>query len=37
MRGDNAVGVEIVKLLKRKVLENVKLFECPAVPVNFIL
>lgn len=37
MRGNNAVGVEIVKLLEGKVLENVKLLECPPVPENFIL
>lgn len=36
MRGDDAVGIEIVKLLKRRVPENVKLLECQTVPENFI-
>lgn len=36
MRGDDAVGIEIVKLLKGKVPKNVKLLECQTVPENFI-
>ena len=36
MRGDDAVGIEIVRLLKGKVPKNVKLLECQIVPENFI-
>jgi len=36
MRGDDAVGVEIVKLLKGRVPRNVKLLECQTVPENFM-
>ena len=35
MRGDDAIGMEVVKLLKGKVPRNVKLFECQTVPENF--
>ena len=36
MRGDDAVGVEIVKLLKGRVPRKVKLLECQTVPENFM-
>ncbi len=36
LRGDDAVGIEILKALRRKVPENVKLFECEMVPENFL-
>ena len=36
MRGDDVVGVEIVKLLKGRVPRNVKLLECQTVPENFM-
>ena len=36
MRGDDSVGVEIVKLLKGRVPRNVKLLECQTVPENFM-
>jgi hydrogenase 3 maturation protease len=35
MRRDDAVGVEIVKMLKGKVPRNVELLECETVPENF--
>jgi hydrogenase 3 maturation protease len=35
LRGDDAVGMEIVKLLKGKVPMNVELLECETVPENF--
>ncbi|MCD6089727.1 hydrogenase 3 maturation endopeptidase HyCI [Candidatus Bathyarchaeota archaeon] len=36
MRGDDAVGVEIVKMLRGRVPGCVKLLECQTVPENFI-
>lgn len=36
MRGDDAVGMEIVKSLKGRVPERVKLLECQTAPENFI-
>lgn len=36
MRGDDAIGMEIVKLLKGRVPKKVKLLECQIVPENFI-
>jgi len=36
IRGDDAVGMEILKALRRKVPENVRLFECEMVPENFL-
>lgn len=35
MRGDDAIGIEIVKLLRGNVPENIKLLECQTVPENF--
>jgi len=35
LRGDDAVGMEIIKLLKGKVPRNVELLECETVPENF--
>jgi len=35
LRGDDAVGMEIVKLLKGRVPKKVKLLECETVPENF--
>jgi len=35
LRGDDAVGMEIVKLLKGKVPRNVELLECETVPESF--
>ncbi len=36
MRGDDGVGVEIVRLLKGKVPDKVKIIDCQSVPENFI-
>ncbi|RJS89675.1 hydrogenase maturation peptidase HycI [Candidatus Bathyarchaeota archaeon] len=36
MRGDDAIGMEIVKLLKGRVPKKVKLLECQTVPENFM-
>jgi hydrogenase 3 maturation protease len=36
LRGDDAIGIEVLKQLKGKVPENVKLFECEMVPENFL-
>jgi len=36
MRGDDAIGVEIVKLLKGRVPRKVKILECQTVPENFM-
>ncbi len=33
-RGDDAVGIEVLKRLKGKVPENARLFECETVPEN---
>jgi hydrogenase 3 maturation protease len=35
MKGDDDVGIEILKLLKNKVPKNVKLIECQTTPENF--
>ncbi|MEM2994692.1 MAG: hydrogenase maturation peptidase HycI [Candidatus Bathyarchaeia archaeon] len=35
MRGDDALGIEILKLLKNKVPKNVKLMNCETMPENF--
>jgi len=36
LRGDDAIGVEILKRLKGNVPKNVKLLECEMVPENFL-
>ena len=36
LRGDDAVGVEIVRLIKGKVPRNVHLLDCETVPENFL-
>jgi len=36
LRGDDALGLEVLNRLKGKVPENVKLFECEMVPENFL-
>lgn len=36
MRGDDALGVEIVRLMRRKVTRNVSLLDCEIVPENFV-
>jgi hydrogenase 3 maturation protease len=36
LRGDDAVGTEIVKQLSGKTLNRVKVFDCGTVPENFI-
>jgi len=36
LRGDDAIGMEILKALKRKIPENVRLFECEMVPENLL-
>lgn len=36
MREDDAIGMEIVKLLKGRVPKKVKLLECQTVPENFM-
>lgn len=35
MRGDDAIGMEVVRLLKGKVSKRVRLLECQTVPENF--
>ncbi|MEM2971217.1 MAG: hydrogenase maturation peptidase HycI [Candidatus Bathyarchaeia archaeon] len=35
MKGDDALGIEILKLLKNKMPKNVKLIECQITPENF--
>jgi len=36
LRGDDALGLEVLNQLKGKVPENVKLFECEMAPENFL-
>jgi hydrogenase 3 maturation protease len=36
LRGDDAIGLEVLKMLKGKVPKNVKLLECEMVPENFL-
>jgi len=36
LRGDDAIGVEVLKRLRGKIPENVALFECEMVPENFL-
>ena len=36
LRGDDAIGVEIVKRLEKGLPENVALFNCEMVPENFL-
>ena len=36
LRGDDAIGVEILKRLKGRVPRNVALFDCEMVPENFL-
>jgi len=36
LRGDDALGVEVLNRLKGKVPENIKLFECEMAPENFL-
>ena len=36
MRGDDAIGVEVIKMLRGRVPSCVKLLECQTVPENFI-
>lgn len=36
LRGDDAIGVEVLKRLKGRVPRNVSLFECEMVPENFL-
>lgn len=35
MRGDDAIGMEVVRLLKGEVSKRVRLLECQTVPENF--
>jgi len=35
MRGDDSLGLEIIKRLKNKVSKNIKLIECGSVPENY--
>ena len=35
MRGDDSLGLEIVKRLKNRVPRNIKLIECGSVPENY--
>jgi hydrogenase 3 maturation protease len=36
LRGDDAIGVEVLRRLKGRIPENVALFECEMVPENFL-
>lgn len=36
MRGDDAIGIEIVEMLTGKTPRNVRVFNCQIVPENFI-